>query len=276
MPLMFGEKTILLGPILGTRDSLRQLNAIAVEGKNDREARESMEQQMEQLTEQARAFKEEGKRAFEESRQAHQAAARAQAHAVQEARQAKQEAWNDRWAREVVERRMSKLLKEVDAFKKQRDAALAETKRVSEAAAQAQARASREAQQGRQRTPSHHQHHNHNTPSATSFTMTVKECDSPYALSAALSDAGSKLVLINFHATWCGPSTRTTHFLMTLSKKLTGVVFLNVDVDENREASEAYEIEAMPTIMFVKNGEIIETIIGPDDASIVAAARWYR
>ncbi|CAM9996646.1 unnamed protein product [Pylaiella littoralis] len=102
--------------VKGTLDSLRQLNAIAAAGKNDREAREKTEQQMKQLAEQAWAFKQEGERALEESKQAHQAAARAQAQAFQEARQAQQEAWiasrNDRSAGEKVERRMSQLMKD--------------------------------------------------------------------------------------------------------------------------------------------------------------------
>ena len=49
-----------------------------------------------------------------------------------------------------------------------------------------------------------------------------------------------------------------------------------VDVDENTEAAETYGIEAMPTFKFVKNGEVVETVKGADEASIEAAARQYK
>ncbi|CAN0455966.1 unnamed protein product, partial [Hapterophycus canaliculatus] len=49
-----------------------------------------------------------------------------------------------------------------------------------------------------------------------------------------------------------------------------------VDVDENSEASEQYEIEAMPTFKFLKNGEVVTTITGADEASIEAAARQHK
>ncbi|CAM9478165.1 unnamed protein product [Scytosiphon promiscuus] len=106
--------------------------------------------------------------------------------------------------------------------------------------------------------------------------MTVTPCDSPSALSTALSNAGSKLVVIDFHATWCGPCKRIAPFLAQLSETLTDVVFLKVDVDENSEASEQYEVEAMPTFKFLKNGEVIATITGADEASIEAAARQHK
>eukprot|EP00752_Nemacystus_decipiens_P013430 g11893.t1 len=106
--------------------------------------------------------------------------------------------------------------------------------------------------------------------------MTVTACDTPDALSAALSGAGSKLVVIDFHATWCGPCKRIAPFLVKLSETLDDVVFLKVDVDENSDASETYGIEAMPTFKFIKNGEVVETVTGADEASIEAAARQYK
>ena len=47
-------------------------------------------------------------------------------------------------------------------------------------------------------------------------------------------------------------------------------------MDENTEASETYGIEAMPTFKFVKNGDVVETVTGADEASIEAAARQFK
>ncbi|CAN0514519.1 unnamed protein product [Ectocarpus sp. 12 AP-2014] len=107
--------------------------------------------------------------------------------------------------------------------------------------------------------------------------MTVTPCDTPEALSTALTGAGSKLVVVDFHATWCGPCKRIAPFLAKLSETLTDVVFLKkVDVDENSDASEKYGIEAMPTFKFIKNGEVVETVTGADESSIEATARQFK
>lgn len=51
---------------------------------------------------------------------------------------------------------------------------------------------------------------------------------------------------------------------------------VKVDVDEHSEASEKYEIEAMPTFKFIKNGAVVHTITGADDASIEAACNQHK
>lgn len=49
-----------------------------------------------------------------------------------------------------------------------------------------------------------------------------------------------------------------------------------VDVDENTEAAETYGIEAMPTFKFVKDGEVLTTIKGADEAAIEGAANQHK
>lgn len=47
-------------------------------------------------------------------------------------------------------------------------------------------------------------------------------------------------------------------------------------MDENTEASEKYEIEAMPTFKLVKGGSVVATITGADEASIEAAISQHK
>ncbi|CAM9275162.1 unnamed protein product [Choristocarpus tenellus] len=101
--------------------------------------------------------------------------------------------------------------------------------------------------------------------------MSVTACDDMPSLNAALAAAGDKLVVIDFHATWCGPCRRIAPFIQTLANSTPEVVFLKVDVDNNSEAAQKYEIEAMPTFLFIKGGEVLEKVMGASEEKIGAA-----
>lgn len=80
---------------------------------------------------------------------------------------------------------------------------------------------------------------------------------------AKLDEAGEKLVIVDFFATWCGPCKMIAPQLETLSEKLKDtVLFLKVDVDENEELAGEYEISCMPTFVFFKNKKVVRTISG--------------
>jgi thiol-disulfide isomerase/thioredoxin len=51
---------------------------------------------------------------------------------------------------------------------------------------------------------------------------------------AALKDAGSKLVVVDFTASWCGPCQQIAPVFKELAQENKDVVFLKVDVDENK------------------------------------------
>ncbi|CAM9265319.1 unnamed protein product [Heterosigma akashiwo] len=83
-------------------------------------------------------------------------------------------------------------------------------------------------------------------------------------LDLQLTEAGDKLVLLYFSAVWCGPCMTMGPVVETMAgdSKYENVVFIKVDVDENEDIAERYDIEAMPTFKFIKGGEVVETVIG--------------
>ncbi|KAL5999501.1 hypothetical protein ACLOJK_037786 [Asimina triloba] len=69
-------------------------------------------------------------------------------------------------------------------------------------------------------------------------------------------------VVVDFTASWCGPCRFITPVLAELAKKLPDVIFLKVDVDELKSVAVDWAIEAMPTFMFLKEGKIVDKVVG--------------
>ena len=66
-----------------------------------------------------------------------------------------------------------------------------------------------------------------------------------------------KTVLVDFSATWCGPCKMMEPILKDLAAMTNDdVKILKVDVDKNREAAMAFAVQAVPTLILFKNGEI--------------------
>merc|ERR1712236_160559 len=77
-----------------------------------------------------------------------------------------------------------------------------------------------------------------------------------------LTAAGGKLVVVDFHATWCGPCKMIAPHLEEMSKTMEEVVFLKVDVDDCEDIAAEYNISAMPTFIFLKNKTKVADLTG--------------
>ncbi|XP_055907981.1 thioredoxin-2 [Eupeodes corollae] len=78
-----------------------------------------------------------------------------------------------------------------------------------------------------------------------------------------LQAAGSKLVVVDFFATWCGPCKMIAPRLEELSTQYADkVVVLKVDVDECEDIAVDYNISSMPTFVFIKNSAKIDEFSG--------------
>ncbi|KAL1569515.1 thioredoxin trx1 [Salvia divinorum] len=72
----------------------------------------------------------------------------------------------------------------------------------------------------------------------------------------------NKLVVVDFTASWCAPCRFIAPFFAELAKKFPAVMFLKVDVDELKSVASDWAVDAMPTFMFLKEGKILDTIVG--------------
>jgi thioredoxin 1 len=70
------------------------------------------------------------------------------------------------------------------------------------------------------------------------------------------------LTVIDFYATWCGPCKVIAPIVDQLESQNPSVHFFKVDVDGAPEVAAENGITHMPTILFYKNGEKVETVVG--------------
>lgn len=69
---------------------------------------------------------------------------------------------------------------------------------------------------------------------------------------------GEKPVLIDFYATWCGPCKAMSPIVEQIGKEMQGQArVLKIDVDKNQAVAVQYQIQAVPTFMIFKKGEMV-------------------
>ncbi len=71
-----------------------------------------------------------------------------------------------------------------------------------------------------------------------------------------------KPVLIDFWATWCGPCQMQGPIVEELSEELTDVLVGKVNVDEEPDLAERYNVMSIPTLLVFKNGEVVQKAVG--------------
>ncbi|HOA81668.1 MAG TPA: thioredoxin [Defluviitaleaceae bacterium] len=71
----------------------------------------------------------------------------------------------------------------------------------------------------------------------------------------------TELVLVDFFATWCGPCKMMSPIIDQLAEEMKGKAKVyKVDVDQARDLAAKYRIMSVPTLIFFKNGEVVEQI----------------
>ncbi|BAV94586.1 thioredoxin [Ichthyobacterium seriolicida] len=72
-----------------------------------------------------------------------------------------------------------------------------------------------------------------------------------------------KVSLVDFSATWCGPCKTLSPIIDELHEEFKGKAIVGkLDVDNNQETAGKYGVRSVPTILIIKNGEVVDKHVG--------------
>jgi thioredoxin 1 len=73
----------------------------------------------------------------------------------------------------------------------------------------------------------------------------------------------AELVMVDFWAVWCGPCQMVAPIVEELAKEYAGKLKVRkLNTDENPEVAGRYQVMSIPTILFFRNGQVVEKLVG--------------
>ena len=74
---------------------------------------------------------------------------------------------------------------------------------------------------------------------------------------------GEKLVIVDFWATWCGPCRMLSPLLDEVEEEMSDkITVVKVNVDDADEIAMRYRIMSIPTLLFFKDGQLVDKSVG--------------
>lgn len=78
-----------------------------------------------------------------------------------------------------------------------------------------------------------------------------------------------KTVLIDFWASWCGPCKMLAPVIEELAEEVQDAKICKIDIDEQPELAEKYDVMSIPTLVVFKNGKVVRQAVGVQSKSVI-------
>ncbi len=79
-------------------------------------------------------------------------------------------------------------------------------------------------------------------------------------------------IVLDFSATWCGPCRQIAPIIDELAKEYEGRIAVGkCDIEEAADLTDEYGIRNVPTVLFIKNGEVVDKFVGSKSKSDIQA-----
>tara|TARA_B100001109_G_scaffold64882_1_gene53089 strand:+ start:3022 stop:3333 length:312 start_codon:yes stop_codon:yes gene_type:complete len=79
----------------------------------------------------------------------------------------------------------------------------------------------------------------------------------------------SNPVVIDFHATWCGPCKVLSPILEELDDEIEDVEFVKLDVDQHPQIAGQNQVMGVPTVVILKDGEVKDRFVGVQPKEVI-------
>lgn len=81
---------------------------------------------------------------------------------------------------------------------------------------------------------------------------------------------GGKPAMVDFWAVWCGPCRIIAPHVEALAQEYAGkAIVAKLDVDQNRQTAIRFGIQSIPTLLFFKDGKVVDRVVGAVDKKVL-------
>ncbi|KAA1478771.1 DUF1000-domain-containing protein [Dentipellis sp. KUC8613] len=104
----------------------------------------------------------------------------------------------------------------------------------------------------------------------------IKEIQSKTEFDALLETKKDSLIVVDFHATWCGPCHAIAPVFASLSQAFPNASFVRVDVDAVPQVAQTYAVSAMPIFLCIRNNQVVGQLKGADPKGLETLIRTHN